>query len=217
VVIASYSDGAWGRLTAWSKDEAWVKPSHQNGHGIWKTRCIWRFGRWNTGSRPPGKAAAHVKAELLISEADNSWRRLMRSAKRKRRADNFLKWNQSLSPGDSGRACGSRRWPVSGDGVVTAARCAHDACCWIRRKLYVFCPLKYWTAVRGMADEGLLDSLAAVRANPSQASRNASARLATQLIRIAANVRCAKPPWWIRRQNVGAFSCTLPMPKPISA
>lgn len=94
VVVASYSDGARERLQGLLEDS-----------GLPQGRLIADF-------RETGEAGLHLAVWPLehgfeakdgltvISEQDVLGDRLIRSAKKKRRADNFLTETQSLSPGD---------------------------------------------------------------------------------------------------------------------
>ncbi|MEZ5886479.1 MAG: transcription-repair coupling factor [Paracoccaceae bacterium] len=95
VVVASYSDGARERLKGLLEDEG-VKGAHL----IRDIREV-----------PEGKGALHLAVWALehgfeasgltvISEQDVLGDRLIRGAKKRRRAENFLTEAQSLSPGD---------------------------------------------------------------------------------------------------------------------
>ena len=93
VLIASYSDGSLDRMRTLLQD-----------HGIDGTR---RIARWSevgeTGDVAltvwPLDAGFMARGVTVISEQDILGDRLIRGAKRKRRAENFLTETQSLSPG----------------------------------------------------------------------------------------------------------------------
>ncbi|WP_099823546.1 transcription-repair coupling factor [Oceaniglobus indicus] len=95
VVIASYSDGARERLTGLIEDEgiSQVTPISdfrdipEGSGGVFL--AVWPLDHGFTGD-----------GLTVISEQDVLGDRLIRSAKRKKRADNFLTEVQSLSPGD---------------------------------------------------------------------------------------------------------------------
>ena len=110
VIVATYSEGARERLSGLMDDEG-VGGAIYRPLTISRTAtagCFWRSGRWSTGFEAPGLT--------VISEQDVLGDRLIRAPKRKRRAENFLTEANSLSPGDSDRACRSRHWPLSGAG-----------------------------------------------------------------------------------------------------
>ncbi|WP_108481960.1 transcription-repair coupling factor [Oceaniglobus ichthyenteri] len=95
VLIASYSEGARERLSGLLEDEGLTQPTLitdfrdiPEGHGgLFLT--VW-----------PLEHGFEGKGLCVVSEQDVLGDRLIRSTKRKKRAENFLTETQSLSPGD---------------------------------------------------------------------------------------------------------------------
>ncbi|MGR3408967.1 MAG: transcription-repair coupling factor [Paracoccus sp. (in: a-proteobacteria)] len=100
VVIASFSDGARERLAGLLADEGLTGakpiadlrdlPDQPGSLGL----AVWPL---DEGFVAEGAALGHI---AVISEQDVLGDRLIRGAKKRRKADNFLKDTQTLSPGD---------------------------------------------------------------------------------------------------------------------
>ncbi|WP_265500506.1 transcription-repair coupling factor [Paracoccus beibuensis] len=100
VIVASFSDGARDRLAGLLADEGLTGakpiadlrdlPDQPGALGL----AVWPL---NEGFVAEGAALGHI---AVISEQDVLGDRLIRGAKKRRKADNFLKDTQTLSPGD---------------------------------------------------------------------------------------------------------------------
>ncbi len=96
VVIASWSEGARERLKGLMEDEGLtgarlIRDAREIGPGV--NLCIWPLDQGF-------EAGAPANPLTVISEQDVLGDRLIRSPRKKRKAENFLTEAQSLSPGD---------------------------------------------------------------------------------------------------------------------
>ncbi len=127
VVIASYSDGARDRLRGLMEDEGLDRPGDigafrdlperpakgKKGGAVFLT--VWALEHGFT-----------AEGLTVVSEQDVLGDRLIRSAKRKKRADNFLTETTSLSPGDLIVHVDHGVGRYKGLEVVTAMGAAHE-------------------------------------------------------------------------------------------
>jgi transcription-repair coupling factor (superfamily II helicase) len=182
VIIASYSEGARERLTGLIEDE-----------GIAEVIPVSNFAR-------VGKAGVHLAVWPLdhgfvapgftvISEQDVLGDRLIRTTKRKRRADNFLSEANSLTTGDLVVHVDHGVGRFMGMEVITAAGAAHE-CLLIEyaeaSKLYL--PVENIELLSKYGhDEGLLDKLGGGAWQAKKARLKERIRqIAERLIRVAA-------------------------------
>lgn len=182
VVIASYSEGARERLTGLIEDE-----------GITEVIPVSDFTR-------VGKSGVHLAVWPLdhgfvapgftvISEQDVLGDRLIRTTKRKRRAENFLSEANSLTPGDLVVHVDHGVGRFKGMEVITAAGAAHE-CLLIHyaedSKLYL--PVENIELLSKYGhDEGLLDKLGGGAWQAKKARLKERIRqIAERLIRVAA-------------------------------
>tara|TARA_R110000796_G_scaffold35454_5_gene91039 strand:- start:1303 stop:4767 length:3465 start_codon:yes stop_codon:yes gene_type:complete len=190
VVIASYSEGARERLTGLIEDEGLgeVIPI-PDGTRIGKRGLYLSVWALEHGFEAPGLT--------VISEQDVLGDRLIRSAKRKRRADNFLTEAQSLSPGDLVVHVDHGIGRYLGMEVITAAGAAHE-CLLLEyaenSKLYL--PVENIELLsRYGHEEGLLDKLGGGAWQSKKAKLKERIReMADKLIRIAAERALRKAP-----------------------
>ncbi|MFC0810533.1 transcription-repair coupling factor [Paracoccus panacisoli] len=98
VVIASFSEGARERLTGLLADEGLTGTPIDDIRGLPKGNAL-GLAVWplDEGFVADGQATGPL---AVISEQDVLGDRLIRGAKKRRRADNFLRDTQSLTPGD---------------------------------------------------------------------------------------------------------------------
>ena len=117
VLIASYSEGARERLTGLIEDEGLAETIHVNSATRIGKRglhlIVWPLEQ---GFEAPWRDAGKDARITVVSEQDVLGDRLIRSPKKRRKAENFLTETQSLSPGDLGGACRPRHWPLPGHG-----------------------------------------------------------------------------------------------------
>ncbi len=190
VVIASYSEGARERLTGLIEDEglAEVIPI-QDGTRIGKTGlhlAVWAL-----------EHGFHAPDMTVISEQDVLGDRLIRSPKKRRKAENFLTETQSLSPGNLVVHVDHGIGRYMGLEVVTAAGAAHE-CILLEysenSKLYL--PVENIELLsRYGHDEGLLDRLGGGAWQAKKAKLKERIReMADKLIRIAAERALRKAP-----------------------
>ncbi|MCK0122634.1 transcription-repair coupling factor [Loktanella sp. F6476L] len=182
VVIASYSEGARERLTGLIEDE-----------GIGEVIPVSDYGR-------VGKSGVHLAVWPLdhgftapgmtvISEQDVLGDRLIRTTKRKRRAENFLSEANSLNIGDLVVHVDHGVGRFKGMEVITAAGAAHE-CLLIEyaesSKLYL--PVENIELLSKYGhDEGLLDKLGGGAWQAKKARLKERIRqIAERLIRVAA-------------------------------
>lgn len=182
VVIASYSEGARERLSGLIEDE-----------GLAETIPVSESSRI-------GKRGLHLAVWALehgfttpdmtvISEQDVLGDRLIRSAKRKRRAENFLTETQSLSPGDLVVHVDHGVGRYHGLEVITALGAAHE-CLTLEyaenSRLYL--PVENIELLSRFGhEEGLLDRLGGGAWQAKKAKLKERIReMAERLIRVAA-------------------------------
>ncbi len=190
VVIASYSDGARERLSGLIEDE-----------GLAETIAI-------TDGTRVGKRGLHLAVWALehgfeapdmtvISEQDVLGDRLIRTPKKRRKAENFLTETQSLSPGNLVVHVDHGIGRYKGLEVVTAAGAAHE-CILLEyaeaAKLYL--PVENIELLSKYGhDEGLLDRLGGGAWQAKKAKLKERIReMADRLIRIAAERALRKAP-----------------------
>lgn len=199
VVIASYSEGARERLTGLIEDEGVGEAIPiANGTRIGKRGlhlAVWALEHgfeapWGKGGNDPAKLT-------VISEQDVLGDRLIRSTKRKRKAENFLTETQSLTPGDLVVHVDHGIGRYLGMEVITAAGAAHE-CLLLEyaenSKLYL--PVENIELLsRYGHDEGLLDKLGGGAWQSKKARLKERIReMADKLIRIAAERALRKAP-----------------------
>ena len=190
VIVASYSEGARERLEGLIEDE-----------GVGETILVTDFSRigktgvylavWplDQGFESPGLT--------VISEQDVLGDRLIRSTKRKRRADNFLSEANSLTPGDLVVHVDHGVGRFLGMEVVTALGAAHE-CLLIEyaedSKLYL--PVENIELLSKYGHEtGLLDKLGGGAWQAKKAKLKERIRqIAERLIRVAAERALRKAP-----------------------
>ena len=198
MVIASYSDGARERLTGLIEDEGMGETiAIKNGTRIGKRGLHLAVWALEHGFEAPWESGSSTSKLTVISEQDILGDRLIRSAKRKRRADNFLTETQSLSPGDLVVHVDHGVGRYLGMEVVTAAGAAHE-CLLLEyaenSKLYL--PVENIELLsRYGHDEGLLDKLGGGAWQSKKAKLKERIReMADKLIRIAAERALRKAP-----------------------
>ena len=198
VVMASYSDGARERLTGLIEDEGMGETiAIKNGTRIGKRGLHLAVWALEHGFEAPWESGSSTSKLTVISEQDILGDRLIRSAKRKRRADNFLTETQSLSPGDLVVHVDHGVGRYLGMEVVTAAGAAHE-CLLLEyaenSKLYL--PVENIELLsRYGHDEGLLDKLGGGAWQSKKAKLKERIReMADKLIRIAAERALRKAP-----------------------
>ncbi|GGE23525.1 transcription-repair-coupling factor [Primorskyibacter flagellatus] len=194
VVVASYSDGARERLEGLIADEGLVGAvSIRDAGGI--TRSGLHLAVWplEAGFEGPWKD----RRLTVISEQDVLGDRLIRGARRKRRADNFLTEAQSLSPGDLVVHVDHGIGRYLGMEVITAAGAAHE--CLVleyaeESKLYL--PVENIELLSKYGhEEGLLDRLGGGAWQAKKARLKERIReMADRLIRVAAERVLRKAP-----------------------
>ncbi len=194
VLIASYSEGARERLTGLIEDEGLseVIPI-PNATRIGKRGLHLAVWALDHGFEAP----LGDRRLTVISEQDVLGDRLIRSPKRKRRAENFLTETQSLTPGDLVVHVDHGIGRYLGMEVVTAAGAAHE--CLVleyaeNSKLYL--PVENIELLsRYGHDEGLLDRLGGGAWQSKKAKLKERIReMADKLIRIAAERALRKAP-----------------------
>lgn len=190
VVIASYSEGARERLTGLIEDEGFLDVvGIMNGTRVGKRGLHLAVWALEHGFESPDM--------VVISEQDVLGDRLIRGAKRKRRAENFLTETQSLSPGDLIVHVDHGIGRYMGMEVVSAAGAAHE-CLLLeyaeQSKLYM--PVENIELLsRYGHDEGLLDRLGGGAWQSKKAKLKERIReMADKLIRVAAERALRKAP-----------------------
>jgi transcription-repair coupling factor (superfamily II helicase) len=209
VLIASYSEGARERLTGLIEDEGLAEAIPiPNATRIGKRGLYLAVWALEHGFEAPwdgaGKAASsseavgHKSGRLtVISEQDVLGDRLIRSPKRKRRAENFLTEVQSLSPGDLVVHVDHGIGRYLGMEVVTALGAAHE--CLVleyAEKSKLFLPVENIELLsRYGHEEGLLDKLGGGAWQSKKAKLKERIRImADKLIRIAAERALRRAP-----------------------
>ena len=190
VLVASYSEGARERLEGLLEDEGLIGPTtvpnatRIGKHGL--HLAVW-----------PLEHGFEAPNLTVIAEQDVLGDRLIRSPKKRRRADNFLTEAQSLSPGDLVVHVDHGVGRYTGLEVVSAAGAAHE-CLLLEyaenSKLYL--PVENIELLsRYGHDEGLLDRLGGGAWQAKKAKLKERIReMADRLIRIAAERELRKAP-----------------------
>ncbi len=190
VVVASYSEGARERLSGLIEDEGLAETIHvADGTRIGKRGLHLAVLALEHGFEAPEMT--------VISEQDVLGDRLIRSPKKRRKADNFLTEAQSLSPGDLVIHLDHGIGRYKGLEVVTAAGAAHE-CLLLEyaeeAKLYL--PVENIELLSKYGhEEGLLDRLGGGAWQAKKARLKERIReMADRLIRIAAERALRKAP-----------------------
>ena len=190
VLVASYSDGARERLEGLLEDEGLLGAvTVKNAGAIGKRGLHLAVWGLEHGFTAPGLT--------VIAEQDILGDRLIRSPKKRRRAENFLTEAQSLSPGDLVVHVDHGIGRYKGLEVVTAAGAAHE-CLLLEyaeeSKLYL--PVENIELLsRYGHEEGLLDRLGGGAWQAKKAKLKERIReMADRLIRIAAERALRKAP-----------------------
>ena len=187
VVVACFSEGARERIEGLLDDEGLIgavtlKHAGSLGrHGLYL--AVW-----------PLEAGFVAPGLTVICEQDVLGDRLIRSTRRKRRAENFLTETQSLSPGDLVVHVDHGIGRYQGLEVIAAAGAAHE-CLTLEyadaARLYL--PVENIELLSKYGhDEGLLDRLGGGAWQAKKARLKARIReIAERLIRVAARTRAA--------------------------
>ncbi len=190
VLVASYSEGARERLEGLLEDEGLLGAvTVKNAGAIGKRGLHLAVWGLEHGFTAPGLT--------VIAEQDILGDRLIRSPKKRRRAENFLTEAQSLSPGDLVVHVDHGIGRYKGLEVVTAAGAAHE-CLLLEyaesSKLYL--PVENIELLsRYGHEEGLLDRLGGGAWQAKKARLKERIReMADRLIRIAAERALRKAP-----------------------
>ncbi|MEO1346327.1 MAG: transcription-repair coupling factor [Pseudomonadota bacterium] len=190
VVIASYSEGARERLEGLVEDEGLIGAvTVRDVTGVGKTGLHLTVWGLEAGFEAPGLT--------VLSEQDILGDRLIRTPKKRRRAENFLTETQSLSPGDLVVHVDHGIGRYHGLEVITVAGAAHE-CLHLeyaeRSKLYL--PVENIELLsRYGHEEGLLDRLGGGAWQSKKAKLKERIReMADRLIRIAAERALRKGP-----------------------
>ncbi|WP_439122493.1 transcription-repair coupling factor [Marivita sp.] len=195
VVIASYSDGARERLSGLIDDEGLAETipvtdlTRVGKHGVHLT--VWPLEQ---GFEAPWDKGGRV---AVISEQDVLGDRLIRSPKKRRKAENFLTETQSLSPGDLVVHVDHGIGRYLGMEVITAAGAAHE-CLLLEyaesSKLYL--PVENIELLSKYGhEEGFLDKLGGGAWQAKKAKLKERIReMAEKLIRVAAERALRKAP-----------------------
>ena len=195
VVIASYSDGARERLSGLIEDEGLAETipvtdlTRVGKHGVHLT--VWPLEQ---GFEAPWDKGGRV---AVISEQDVLGDRLIRSPKKRRKAENFLTETQSLSPGDLVVHVDHGIGRYLGMEVITAAGAAHE-CLLLEyaesSKLYL--PVENIELLSKYGhEEGFLDKLGGGAWQAKKAKLKERIReMAEKLIRVAAERALRKAP-----------------------
>ncbi|MEY8831058.1 transcription-repair coupling factor [Sedimentitalea sp. XS_ASV28] len=190
VVIASYSEGARERLSGLIEDEGLAETiaipnaTRIGKHGLHLT--VWAL-----------EHGFQTDDLTVISEQDVLGDRLIRSAKKRRKAENFLTETQSLSPGDLVVHVDHGIGRYQGLEVITAAGAAHE-CLLLEyaesAKLYL--PVENIELLSKYGhEEGLLDKLGGGAWQAKKARLKERIReMADRLIRVAAERALRKAP-----------------------
>ncbi|GAW36079.1 transcription-repair-coupling factor [Roseovarius sp. A-2] len=190
VVVASYSEGARERIEGLLEDEGLLGAvTVRSAKALGKRGLHLAVWPLEQGFTAPGLT--------VIAEQDVLGERLIRGAKRKRRAENFLTEAQALSAGDLVVHVDHGIGRYLGLEVVTAAGAAHE--CLVleyaeRSKLYL--PVENIELLsRYGHDEGLLDKLGGGAWQAKKARLKERIReMADRLIRVAAERELRRAP-----------------------
>ena len=190
VVVASYSEGARERLMGLIEDEGLAETiAVTDATRIGKTGLYLVVWALEHGFETPGMT--------VISEQDVLGDRLIRTPRKKRRAENFLTEAQSLAPGDLVVHVDHGIGRYHGLEVITAAGAAHE-CLSLEyaenSKLYL--PVENIELLSKYGhDEGLLDRLGGGAWQAKKAKLKERIReMADRLIRVAAERALRKAP-----------------------
>lgn len=194
VVIASYSEGARERLDGLIEDEGLKGAVHiRDAGGIGKTGLHLAVWALEAGFEGPWRD----RRLTVISEQDVLGDRLIRGARKKRRAENFLTEAQSLSPGDLVVHVDHGIGRYHGMEVITAAGAAHE--CLVleyaeQARLYL--PVENIELLSKYGhEEGLLDKLGGGAWQAKKAKLKERIReMADRLIRVAAERALRRAP-----------------------
>jgi transcription-repair coupling factor (superfamily II helicase) len=190
VVIASYSEGARERLSGLIEDEGLAETIPiANGTRIGKSGVHLAVWALEHGFETPDLT--------VISEQDVLGDRLIRSARKKRRAENFLTETQSLTPGDLVVHVDHGIGRYHGLEVITAAGAAHE-CLSLEyaEKARLYLPVENIELLsRYGHDEGLLDKLGGGAWQSKKARLKERIKImAEKLIRVAAERALRRAP-----------------------
>ncbi|MGY9049130.1 transcription-repair coupling factor [Puniceibacterium antarcticum] len=195
VLIASYSEGARERLTGLIEDEGLAEAIPiPNGTRIGKRGLHLAVWALEAGFEAPYGDKSHI---TVISEQDVLGDRLIRSPKKRRKAENFLTETQSLSPGDLVVHVDHGIGRYQGMEVIQALGAAHE-CLLLEyaegSRLYL--PVENIELLsRYGHEEGLLDKLGGGAWQSKKAKLKERIReMADKLIRIAAERALRRAP-----------------------
>ncbi len=198
VVIASYSEGARERLSGLIEDEGLAETIPVNDLTRVGKRglhlIVWPLEQ---GFEAPWGEAGKDARITVVSEQDVLGDRLIRSPKKRRKAENFLTETQSLSPGDLVVHVDHGIGRYLGMEVITAAGAAHE-CLLLEyaesAKLYL--PVENIELLSKYGhEEGLLDKLGGGAWQAKKARLKERIReMADKLIRVAAERALRKAP-----------------------
>ncbi|WP_439142669.1 transcription-repair coupling factor [Planktotalea sp.] len=190
VVIASYSEGARERLAGLIEDEGLAETiALRDGKGIGKRGLYLAVWALEHGFETPEMT--------VISEQDVLGDRLIRTAKKRRKAENFLTETQSLNPGDLVVHVDHGIGRYQGLEVITAAGAAHE-CILLdyadNARLYL--PVENVELLSKYGhEEGLLDRLGGGAWQSKKAKLKERIReMADKLIRVAAERALRRAP-----------------------
>ncbi len=190
VVIASYSEGARERLSGLIEDEGLAETiAVRDGKGIGKRGLYLAVWALEHGFETPEMT--------VISEQDVLGDRLIRTAKKRRKAENFLTETQSLNPGDLVVHVDHGIGRYQGLEVITAAGAAHE-CILLdyaeNARLYL--PVENIELLSKYGhEEGLLDRLGGGAWQSKKAKLKERIReMADKLIRVAAERALRRAP-----------------------
>ena len=190
VVIASYSEGARERLAGLIEDEGLAETIVlRDGKGIGKRGLYLAVWALEHGFETPEMT--------VISEQDVLGDRLIRTAKKRRKAENFLTETQSLNPGDLVVHVDHGIGRYQGLEVITAAGAAHE-CILLdyadNARLYL--PVENVELLSKYGhEEGLLDRLGGGAWQSKKAKLKERIReMADKLIRVAAERALRRAP-----------------------
>ncbi len=198
VVIASYSEGARERLSGLIEDEGLAETipvtdlTRVGKRGLHLT--VWPLEQ---GFEAPWGGAGKDGRITVVSEQDVLGDRLIRSPKKRRKAENFLTETQSLSPGDLVVHVDHGIGRYLGMEVITAAGAAHE-CLLLEyaesSRLYL--PVENIELLsRYGHEEGFLDKLGGGAWQAKKARLKERIReMADKLIRVAAERALRKAP-----------------------
>ncbi len=190
VVIASYSEGARERLSGLIEDEGLSETIHvENGTRIGKQGLHLAVWALDHGFETPDMT--------VISEQDVLGDRLIRTTKKRRKAENFLTETQSLNPGDLVVHVDHGIGRYHGLEVITAAGAAHE-CILLEyaENARLYLPVENIELLSKYGhDEGLLDRLGGGAWQAKKAKLKERIReMADRLIRVAAERALRKAP-----------------------